>query len=1130
MKKSRNRSTSITNAVVSNKAPVVVPTKSTTSSSTSNSVKRSSSLNEKPKKSLLGSLFGRKLSSSSKTKPTIIPPKLKPIKTTSTVASKLISETLKEPNSPDVNMNSQSTIISTPLGDSTASSPQVFQSSSSSSTSSNEKLLHSEEKLAIQKLSSIKLKRVTFAVDKFEADPAQQLPSRTPKQGNVLVPDDMISEVPSISMGISANTPQSTKTPSFSKNSKEYRLALENQRFAIKEAEKHQKEAHFAAKRIADEVANFKATSSEQKSSIPVTLLPSTTAADSELNEKINNIDKPIHVHEHHFEQEISTGEVTLDIVYTRCCHLREILPIPSTLRQVKGKTAPLQTLKFLNPKPTLIDILSFCDFISIVPINTIIFDNVSLTSEMFKIIISSVVKSTVLEKLGLRNVIIDKENWKLLCKFMLNNKSIVKLDISQTKIRTESNDLENIYRHNMDWELFANVLQYRLGKPLEEILLNGIKFNNIPVHIFKDLLHSISSQRNATSVGIRVGLATSDISLDCLKAVMNWISANNVQGVDLSFNDLAAFVKPLVGKLSSLTFPNLEYFTLNNTNISSSYDVALILKYLCKLPNLKFLDLSNLPQIYPDVLPYMYKYLPRFPQLKRIHFDNNNLSFKELTVVCNILLKCHSLAHVSMLSQLQSPTAAASDSSTNVVGPESQSQFARNNLWATLYALAKDSPNLVGLDIDYDRIPEEIQQRIALCLMRNMNRAMDSTFQLDELASQDDLLFDGTLITETAEDVLTKLNKLNENTSASTDKKDVTKRYLLKKYLEKLHRVHFNTQHKIDCMFEKRNSGELTLQEKENLLRLLLLEKNLSNLMEILGALPQVSSVLGSNKEDSMQPVYQQSQEGSTVTSGTSSESVSSVVLKHVESVEPIVVPPETRPHLMATDSGRTVDVLTGKPVLFRRGSSSTSVVGKKQIEEEGELHKWGYFVQQQCSIYPENEVTKSKETVNPPTPTTPTTASTSTTSTATHTPTPTTSKTPIIIVPKIPSGTELRKAIIKAKGIDSIDDLIQNVNQDEDELINIYGKSVQPKLNHPTGKLVEDDISSITRITPKTNTPAANGNTAPHITLGAKNVSVTTQEIDTSEDNCEKNCEQITEAYDKLLNNLSIKRPGKA
>ena len=47
------------------------------------------------------------------------------------------------------------------------------------------------------------LRRFKFAVNELPGDPAQQLPSRKPKNGEILVPDDMLNNtIPSISMHI----------------------------------------------------------------------------------------------------------------------------------------------------------------------------------------------------------------------------------------------------------------------------------------------------------------------------------------------------------------------------------------------------------------------------------------------------------------------------------------------------------------------------------------------------------------------------------------------------------------------------------------------------------------------------------------------------------------------------------------------------------------------------------------------------------------------------------------------------------------------------------------------------------------------------------------------------------------
>lgn len=1145
----KKRSTSISNAVVSSKPRLSNSNISATGtpspakgklplpiSSLSNAnIKRSnSSGSEKSKRSIFGSLFGKRSA------PSTVSAVKKALPAVNTAAP-VDNSSKKEPSSNGNNINTIPRVkeLSSPkVASPTVSKPPTPISPSPSALPS--------PALSVKDLSTVSLKRVSFAVDKFEADPPQQLPSRTPKKGNILIPDDMISEAPSISVGISsinqslkAPNPNS-KGPLYTRKSKEYILALENQKLALREAAKHQQEAHFAANRIAHEVASFKTSANTggklaAKSPRNSISKQNEEASQSNVDQDFDNnafaenlskvgIDKPIHMHEHHFEapnhekndtdSTLENKEVTLDVIYTRCCHLREILPIPSTLRQVKDKTAPLQILKFLNPKPTLIDILSFCDFITIVPIHTIIFDNVALNQDMFKIIVSALVNSTVLEKLSLRNVRIDQDGWRLLCKFLLLNKSLNKLDISQTKVKSDL--AESLYRHNMDWNLFTQVLTQRSHKPLEELLLNGIQFSKVSYSCFERLLTSYATQNTLPESGIRLGLAgatTSNISQDCLKFTFNWMSQYNIQGVDLAFNELSTMVKPMVSKLSALPYDNLRYFILNSTNISTSYDLALLLKHLSKLPNLNFLDLSNLPQCFPDILPYMYKYLPRFPNLKRVHLDNNNLTFKELAVVCNILIKCKSLSHVSMTSQNVENFYLTSDDSpvqaTNTDGESDNSglmeirgQFAKNSLSSTLYAFARDSPNLIGLDFDYDLISEEIQSRIALCLMRNMQRTMDSTFQLDELDSQDDLLFDGSLVTMTAESVLEKLNLLSDRNA--NVKKDVTKRYLLKKYIEKFHVLHHNVQHTIDSMFEKRKSGELPLQEKENLVRLLLLEQNLCNILELFSHNPNLNDVLGSGKDDSKESV-------------DSSEDSKLPALKHVESgyhVSEEKTQPENevitaRPHLMATDSGKTIDVFTGKPLVFKNASSSTSVGCRKQEEEEGELHKWGFFVQQQRSLYPENESARQAPPTSRHTSNNlqaiDNSASSSSVSASTNETAATSLSTPVTpkIMPKIPSGAALRSAIIKAKGIDSIEDLIQNVSSNNIELENIYGKSIQNSASMPSSGLLSNVSAPVSG----------------KDSLKASPSNPTT-------DNCEG---KVTATYEKLLNNLSMERSTK-
>ncbi|SMN22139.1 similar to Saccharomyces cerevisiae YPL137C GIP3 Glc7-interacting protein whose overexpression relocalizes Glc7p from the nucleus and prevents chromosome segregation [Maudiozyma saulgeensis] len=1057
--KKPSRSKSLNNSSGVKAGFLAKPTASTTSTTSSNTLKgpvRSDSM----KKSLFGSLFGKKQTLAGASTPT------KNLSSINTSQGKPPHRVVSDIVSPTIRDGSQSPTSALPL-----STP-----SSSTTSSSTNLQQHPHQNLGISQLEPVSLKRVTFSVNKFTDDPPQQLPSRNPRIGNVLIPQDMIGDIPTISMGISPNAQakkeasesnvsdaggggrtsgapsQIDLTKTYSVDSIEYKRALDIQRKVLKEAEMHQKEAHFAAKRIEYEVSLFK-PGNDSKNNKAQRITEEDMSADTVTfhADQLEGIDKPIHVHEHHFGEETVTEEkeMTLDIVYTRCCHLREILPIPSTLKQVKHKTAPLQVLKFLNAKPTLIDILSFCDFVSITHINTVVFDNVNLTQEMFKIVIRSLANCHNLDKLTMKNVLIDNENWTLFCKFLLSNRSITKLDISQTNTKFISKDKNaeipsdnEFLRHNLDWNLFATVLNVRKGRPIEELLLNGIKFSkHVDSGTFQNVLNSFSQQKNSIrdqpSFALRLGLASSDLSLTFVRYLLNWMSTTKnsamskafyVQGVDTSFNDMSQYVKTVVNRLSALDYTNLEYYTLNSSNISNAYDVALIIKYLSRLPNLKFLDLSNCPQMFPDVLPYLHKYLPRFKSLKRIHVDGNDVLYKELSVLVNILTKCTTLRHISIMQN------------TPQTGHDKVNNFARNNCWAILYALVRQSPNLVNLDINYDAVPEEIQSRIALSLVSNMNKAMGSIEETDELTMQDDLLFDGSLLSDTAEQVFEKLNRLkNVMPGEGKPQFDSTKKYLLKKYFEKMQHVHNDVQKKIDTMFERRRTNTLSLKEKENLVRLLLLEKNFSNILELCNQIPEFNMLMGSKEQD-LKPTNRHF-EPSTETVDEEATNTPS----ETPEIETL-----SRPHLMATDSGRTVDVLTGKPVLFR-ANSSTLVHGKEQEQEEGELHKWGFFVQQQNDIYPDNNDTATGTSSG--------FSSAISTSSAASTVVSETPSAKTTLITKIPSGTNLRAAIIQAKGIDSINDLIRSVNENEVHLESIYGADcAKSKVAETYDKLLND------------------------------------------------------------------------
>lgn len=231
---------------------------------------------------------------------------------------------------------------------------------------------------------------------------------------------------------------------------------------------------------------------------------------------------------------------VTWREIYQRVCHLREILPIASILQQIPEELPdpetgaiqykpyiPMITLK--NNKPSMIEILTFCDFISCTIVETLNFDMCDMSLDMFTRIIDAVVTmiknlQTLLEssqkkelcenesiKLSFRNTPISEEGFKVLCKFfstfdfkkiklsidlsvapgvkcnVLRKKNIhcandkvsdrmsLKLHCNIGKSIVEINDFDyNMTCRDADWPLFIASIACNPSLVLQQLFLNN--------------------------------------------------------------------------------------------------------------------------------------------------------------------------------------------------------------------------------------------------------------------------------------------------------------------------------------------------------------------------------------------------------------------------------------------------------------------------------------------------------------------------------------------------------------------------------------------------------------------------------------------------------------------------------
>lgn len=921
---------------------------------------------------------------------------------------------------------------------------------------------NSSLKTADKLLDSISFSRVCFALDGLVEDPQQQIPSRRPKRGNVLIPEDMLAPPPKLSIGITNSFNEQTKDEKPKVDPKLYEQAIARQNFFMAESKKHSEEAHIAALRIAKEVSSFK----KRRTSF----LKSDDEDDEEDEDDITDsrfvsgddkldIDTPLHEHVDYFGNDENNSsssstddevdrDISLETLYTRCCHLREILPIPATLKQLKGKSKPLHVVKMLNPKPTLIDILSFSDFLAIAPVISVIFDNVTIDTEMLRIILISLKNSKMLDKLSLRNVPIDAEGWKYLCKFLKLNTNIQKLDISQQRVKKGS-DHSKTLRADLDWDLFTDTLVLRGG--IEELVIHGCCLSTSQLNNLVNKALILKTKR--------LGFASAQLDVDKMSILAKWISTPNTtcNGIDFAFNDLSqGQLVPINDTLKQKSSQiKLQFFSLNSTNVQLN-ECSELIKNLSALPSLRFLDLSNNAHLFPDIIPVLRDYLPKYPDLRRLHFDFDNLTEFAIVQLCVIFQQCPRLVHVSFLGNNKITLKSAS----------------------ALYSAVKNS-HIYNIDMDYDGLDEELVSRIAFYLMRNMETLLNfsvkskgsdnktssiksitesesNTITTGMIAKDEDLIFDGSLLTKAAEHLL-------ENDShIEGEERMVIYRALVEKTVKLRTEIH----DAMNKLFEAREKGKLSIEGKENLLRFCLLDDSLENILDIFSeevsighdtTKSQAKSSESNGEHISSRPAMIRKL-SSQLTRHQSSEDViqsgpivSGEFYQHNEEVPTVAA---EAPHIVVADADSVpVDSTTGKRVLMRK-FSQTSVHSKKLEEEEGEFHRWGFFVQQQNDIMPDDsqnvakmrqeeeererlrieaekaekerlksEAEKRKLKIN-----------------------------------TIPSGSELRETIMKAKGIESIADLIKKVNKDFTTVETIY-KHADAKRASSKGETVNSD-----------------------------------------------------------------------
>ncbi|WPK27441.1 hypothetical protein PUMCH_004828 [Australozyma saopauloensis] len=670
------------------------------------------------------------------------------------------------------------------------------------------------------------LKHVAFHSLTFLIDPPQQIPSRNPRKGNVeilplgAVRVNPLTEADKEQMEKSLRGQGGGLVVGGTGN---YSLARKEPKPPKEEEINHQ----------STETKNSD-TSDEAEPAI-------------EAHAKSLGIEKPTQRSSSRQGYTAPVKKMALDLMYSRCCHLREILPIPGIAKQIpQGSMAPLPFLQFRNPTPTMIEIETFADFIRIAPIICISLDGISLSFEQLKILLSAMCAKTQLEKLSLRNTPMDAEGWTLFCWFLSRNKVINKLDITQCpplsvikkkkKVKPEEEAIKRMVcnkenRSDMDWLMFTASLIARGG--IEELILTGCCITDLKV--FETLIKRSISIRTA-----KLGLAYNQLSPQQFHVVFeHYFLSSKTRGLDLGYNDLlsSAFLKVVIDMYKredvhdKIANSQLGFLSLNATNLRfNSMFREVHEKFLACLPNLKYLDFSNNPKLFGNyhsasVAPesiepnsglaseqsfdestkthpsldhfnsYFCSVLPTFKSLVRLHLDNNGLSSQDLINLFEIVPFCKNLAYLSIIGNRLDIYSATS-----------------------LIEGLKNASSLMTVDGDYLALPETFREQIGSYSMRNMENYYNKNIRKN--ASSLESMVGGTPQTLT--------DQLNKLLSQRNDDKFDVNLPEVQLFIEKTQRYRQKLKESILDLFALQYSSDLNVEGKEALIRLLFVDSSL--------------------------------------------------------------------------------------------------------------------------------------------------------------------------------------------------------------------------------------------------------------------------------------------------------------
>jgi hypothetical protein len=309
--------------------------------------------------------------------------------------------------------------------------------------------------------------------------------------------------------------------------------------------------------------------------------------------------------------------------VYRRCCQLRETPILKKLTEQLtnpanySSETGQVEKLDLTGYWLQLADWVTLGDYLAVVPVREIVFENCGLTDEALRVVLAGLLAAKrpaskrrkqaamthqksaqggVVERLVLKNNKIGLDGWKHLCLFIYMCRTLRFLDLSNIQFPQPPNKAQNVgnpagaIQLEMDVaQLFSKSLGERLAGPVLELL------TFCETNPTSEQLGIIVD--GATKCGLRrFGLAHNHLDKKGVEHVARYLAAEKCEGLDLGGNDLRDTIEIVSNAISETG--HLWAISLADCNLETR-SLCKIFPKLTKLNDFRFIDLSHNQELF---------------------------------------------------------------------------------------------------------------------------------------------------------------------------------------------------------------------------------------------------------------------------------------------------------------------------------------------------------------------------------------------------------------------------------------------------------------------------------------------------------------------------------------------------